>query len=74
MFINVFFPTKHLRLLFCFILLIYIININAYKQQEDDDDEDFIDVGVRLIGGKRDSLIADLIAEERNVLNAGLVS
>jgi len=73
MFINVFFPTKHLRLLVFFILLIYIININAYKQQEDDD-EDFIDVGVRLIGGKRDSLIADLIAEERNVINAGHVS
>jgi len=66
MFINVF------RILFFLILLLYIININAYKQT--DDEEDFIDVAVRLVGGKRDSLIADLIAEERNVLNAGLVS
>jgi hypothetical protein len=72
MFINVFFPTKHLELLFFFILLIYIININAYSQA--DNDEDFVDVGVRLLGGKRDSLIADLIAEERNVINAGHVS
>jgi hypothetical protein len=73
MFINVY-PTKHLRLFFFFLIFfIYIININAYKQ-EDDNNEDFIDVGVRLIGGKRDSLIADLIAEERNVLNAGHVS
>jgi len=72
MFINVFFPTKHLKLLFFFILLIYIININAYSQA--DNDEDFVDVGVRLLGGKRDSLIADLIAEERNVINAGHVS
>jgi len=71
MFINVYL-TKHLRLFFL-IFFIYIININAYKQ-EDDNNEDFIDVGVRLIGGKRDSLIADLIAEERNVLNAGHVS
>ncbi len=64
-------PTQKLRLSFLLILSIYIFNINAYK--DEDDSEDFIDVGVRLMGGKEDSLIADLIAEERDVLNTGLV-
>lgn len=66
------FPTKLLRLILLLILFIFILNINAYKQE--DDDEDFIDVGVRLKSGSRDSLIADLIAEERDVLNAGHVN
>ncbi len=62
-----------LRLSFLLILFLYIFHINANKHEENDDNEDFIDLGVRLIGGKEDSLIADLIAQERNVLNAGLV-
>jgi hypothetical protein len=72
MHINVF-PTGILRLSFLLILFLYTFHINANKHEENDDNEDFIDLGVRLIGGKEDSLIADLIAQERNVLNAGLV-
>jgi hypothetical protein len=66
------FPTKHLRVLCFLILIVHIININASKY--DDSDDDYVDVGVRLVGGKRDSLIADLIAAERNVINSGHVS
>lgn len=66
------FPTEHLRVLCFLILIVYIININASKY--DDSDEDYVDVGVRLVDGKRDTLIADLIAAERNVINTGHVS
>ena len=70
--INVF-PRNVLRSSFLLILFIYILHINATKHEEDDDTEDFIDLGVRLVGGRQDSLIADLIAQERDVLNAGHV-
>jgi hypothetical protein len=58
---------------FLFILILCVLNINAYKQ-ENDDDEEFIDIGVRLTGDNRDYLIADLIAEEKDIFNAGHVS
>jgi hypothetical protein len=70
MFINVI-RKKTLRLSFLLVLLVYIININASELAGDDDE--FVDVGVRLTGDNRDSLIADLIAEERDVINAGHV-
>ena len=57
-----------------FIVFIQIYNLDAYRQQYNDDDDDFLDVGVRLTAGKQDSLIADLIANERDILNAGHVS
>ncbi len=72
MFINVN-PTRILRLVLFLILLAYILNLNAFKQ-EDDEEDDFLDIGVRLTGDKRDSLIADLIAEEKDILNAGHVN
>ncbi len=49
-----------------------IINGKTYRQENDD--EDFIDIGVRLTGDNRDFLIADLIAEEKDIINAGHVS
>jgi len=58
---------------YLFILILCVLNINGYKQ-ENDDDEEFIDIGVRLTGDNRDYLIADLIAEERDIFNAGHVS
>jgi hypothetical protein len=70
MFINVI-RKKTLRLSFLLVLLVYIININASELAGDDDE--FVDIGVRLTGDNRDSLIADLIAEERDVINAGHV-
>lgn len=64
--------TKFFRLISVIALFLYIININASTQVNDD--EEIIDLGVRLRGDNRDYLIADLIAEEREVLNAGHVS
>ncbi len=54
------------------ILNLSIINAKSYRQENDD--EDFIDIGVRLTGNNRDYLIADLIAEEKDIINAGHVS
>ncbi len=54
------------------ILNLSIINAKSYRQENDD--EDFIDIGVRLTGNNRDYLIADLIAEEKDMINAGHVS
>ncbi len=71
MLINVF-TRKHFRLVFFSVLLIYILNINAFEQQ--DDDEEYIDIGVRLTGNQHDNLIADLLAQERDFRNDGLVS
>ena len=71
MFINVL-RTKPLQFIFVLILLIHIININADIHIEGE--EIVIDVGIRLKGGKRDSLIADLIAQEKNLFNAGHVN
>ena len=57
-----------------FIFVIQILNIHAYEQRSnDEEEEDSFDVGIRLTGGKQDSLIADLIADERNIMNAGQV-
>lgn len=56
-----------------FIFVIQILNIHAYEQRSNEEEEDSLDIGIRLIGGKRDSLIADLIADERNIMNAGQV-
>jgi len=53
------------------ILNLSIINAKSYRQEND---EDFIDIGVRLTGNNRDYLIADLIAEEKDIINAGHVS
>ena len=53
------------------ILFALVLSTNAY----DDENEDrFVDIGVQLKGNNRDFLVADLIAEERDVLNAGHVS
>ena len=57
-----------------FIFVIQILNIHAYEQRSNEgEEEDSFDVGIRLTGGKQDSLIADLIADERNIMNAGQV-
>jgi hypothetical protein len=56
------------------VLLVYIININAFQPEDGSEDDEFVDIGVRLTNDNHDSLIADLIAEERDVINAGLVS
>ena len=55
------------------ILILFVLNVYTYKQ-ENDNEEDFIDIGVRLTGDNRDYLIADLIAEEKDIINAGHVS
>jgi hypothetical protein len=65
MYMNVF------RMKFSLILIVCVLNVTSYKQENDDD---FIDIGVRLTGNNRDILIADLIAEERDLFNAGHVS
>lgn len=55
-------------------LFIFIIQIwNSYAYEQRLNDEDSFDVGIRLIDGKQDSLIADLIADERSIMNAGQV-
>jgi hypothetical protein len=53
------------------LLVLILCSVNAYKQENDDD---FIDIGVRLTGDNRDYLVADLIAEEKDIFNAGAVS
>jgi hypothetical protein len=73
MFVNIL-TRKTIRLfIFSLTLLVCILHTQAYKQDNDDND-DFIDVGVRLTGNSHDSLVADLIAEEREFINNGLVS
>lgn len=57
----------------CFLLLVLCLSLYNVKCAENDDD-DFLDIGVRLMGDHRDNLIADLIAEERDLINAGHVS
>ena len=54
------------------ILILCVWNINACGDENDDDDE-FIDIGIQLNGDNRDILIADLIAEEKDLFNAGHV-
>lgn len=71
MLINVY-TRKFLRLFFFLILLVYILNINAFQPESNDDE--YMDIGVRLTGDQHDNLIADLIAQERDVFNGGLVS
>ncbi len=73
MFRNVF-ALKLCRLIFSLTLLLYIVNINAYHAEDNDDDEDSIDVGVRLTDNSLNSLMADLVAKDMDVLNAGHVS
>jgi hypothetical protein len=53
------------------ILFISVFNVNTYRRENE---EDFIDIGVRLTGDNRDYLVADLIAEEKDIINAGHVS
>ena len=52
------------------ILFALVLTTNAYDEQSEDT---FVDIAVRLKGNNRDFLVADLIAEERDVLNAGHV-
>lgn len=59
---------------FIFILILNIVLINSKSNDDNDDNEEFLDIGVQLRGDKQDVLVADLIAEERNVLNVGHVS
>ncbi|CAF4594129.1 unnamed protein product [Rotaria sp. Silwood1] len=71
MLINIF-ERKIFRLLFILLLLVYIFKVNASEETVDNrDEEETIDIGIRLTGNNRDYLIADLIAEERDILNAG---
>lgn len=56
-----------------FLLILLLCVLTVYTNDEENDDE-FIDIGVRLSGNNRDFLIADLIAEENNLFNAGDVS
>lgn len=66
---------KTIRFLSYVILLAYILNVNASTQSDHNgDDEEILDIGVRLTRENHDSLIADLIAEEKEVLNAGHVN
>ncbi|CAF2019698.1 unnamed protein product [Rotaria magnacalcarata] len=72
MLMNVF-KRKIIRLVFLYILLVNTLNVNASRQVKYDDDDEIMDIGVRLTNENHDSLIADLIAEEKEVLNAGLI-
>ncbi len=63
----------NLLLLLLVILFLSVLNVNTYRRENNNDD-DFIDIGVRLTGDNRDFLIADLIAEEKDIINAGHVS
>ena len=56
----------------CFLLI--VLYFSLYNVKSDENDDDFLDIGVRLMGDHRDNLIADLIAEERDLINAGHVS
>ena len=55
------------------VLLLLGCAICSDATASDDDPDGFVDVGIRLIGDNQDSLIADLIANERDVFNAGHV-
>ncbi|CAF3842179.1 unnamed protein product [Rotaria magnacalcarata] len=59
--------------IYLFILLLCILTVHSYQDENDGDGDydEFIDIGVRLTGDNRDYLIADLIAEEKNLFNAG---
>ena len=50
--------------------LCFGIQSNAEKNF---DEEEFVDIGVRLIGSAPDDLMADLIAEEKDLLHHGHV-
>lgn len=50
------------------ILFLSIFNVNT------ENEDDFIDIAVQLNGNNRDSLIADLIAEEKDIIHMGYVS
>jgi len=63
----------NLLLLLLVILFLSVLNVNTYRRENNNND-DFIDIGVRLTGDNRDFLIADLIAEEKDIINAGHVS
>lgn len=58
--------------IFIVIVFLCVFNVNTHEQDENDDE--FIDIGVRLTGDNQDYLIADLIAEEKNLFNAGHVN
>jgi len=67
--------TKSIWFCFSLILFNHLWNVNATEFEErENDDFEFIDLGIRLTGAKRDPLIADLIAEEREFINAGHVN
>ena len=55
----------------CWIVFI-VIGITA-KAEYDSDSTEFVDFGVRLVGISKDELMADLIAEERDLDNHGEV-
>ena len=55
------------------VLLLLGYAICSDAMASDDDPDGFVDVGIRLTGGNQDSLIADLIADERDIYNAGHV-
>ena len=64
----------YIKLLFLFLVLYLSVNNVKTNENNVDDQEDFLDIGVRLTGDHRDNLIADLIAEEKDIINAGHVS
>ena len=58
-------------------MILFVLFIHACESMEDETlytADEFIDVGIRLTGGKRDTLIADLIAVENKLDNGGYVS
>lgn len=60
------------RILLLTSLVLIHISITSSSQKDADSDE-FIDLGIRLTGDNTDALLADLIAEERELFNAGHV-
>ena len=51
-------------------LTLLLLHTNAYHHGTGDE---FLDIAVQLKGNPRDVLIADLIAEEKDLINAGHV-
>ncbi len=64
----------YMNLLLLVSFCLFIIHVKTFRRNYYDDDEEFIDIGIRLTGDNRDYLIADLIAEEKDIINAGPVS
>ncbi|CAF0806074.1 unnamed protein product [Didymodactylos carnosus] len=49
------------------------IKLKYYIYNDQNDDGELIDIGIRLKGNNQDFLVADLIAEERDMINTGSI-